>query len=373
MSSPELALADVSTYDKGMKLRITVLPVVVLLLLFGAFITSGLAQGEQDSKADIVAEVRGVAITQDDLQSAAAEELEALEIQSLQFQGQQEGERHRILENQLKAMLAEKLVALEATEQGLSTEELLEREVRSKFEEPTQEEVERFYLANQQQMQGPRVQMLPVIRRHLADLSREEKYQAYVDQLSTKYAVTNYLKPLRLDIATTGHPSHGPADAPVTIVEFSDFECPYCSGLLGTIRSIQQNYADKVRLVYRQFPLVNLHPDAQKAAEASLCANQQGKFWEMHDLMFEDQTGLSVTALEEKAQSLGLDEAAFQECLNSSQFAERVKTDVRAGAVAGVTGTPALFINGRALVGNVPYARIAKIIDEELKILQSQE
>ncbi len=339
----------------------------------GAFINSGLAQEEQDSKADVVAEVRGVPITRDDLQSAAAEELEAVEIQSLQFHAQQENELHRILETRLEAILAEKLVALEASEQGLSTEELLDREVRTQFEEPTQEEVEDFYLENQQQMQGSKVLMLPRIRRFLADQSREKYYQAYVDQLSTKYAVANYLEPLRRDIATTGHPSHGPADAPVTIVEFSDFECPYCSGLLGTIRSIQQNYADKVRLVYRQFPLVNLHPDAQKAAEASLCANQQGKFWEMHDLMFEDQTGLSVTALEEKARSLGLDETAFQECLNSARFAERVKTDVRAGAVAGVTGTPALFINGRALVGNVPYARIAEIIDEELKILQSQD
>ncbi len=356
-----------------MKSRIKVIPLVVLLLFLGAFITSGLAQEEQDSKADIVAEVRGVPITQADLQSAAADELEAVKIQSLQFQAHQERERHRILEDRLEAMLAEKLVALEASEQGLSTEELLDREVHSKFEEPTQEEVEGFYLINQQQMQGPKVQMLPRIRQHLADQFKEDAYQAYVDQLSTKYTVTTYLLPLRLDIATTGHPSHGPADAPVTIVEFSDFECPYCSGLLGTIRSIQQNYADKVRLVYRQFPLINIHSNAQKAAEASLCANQQGKFWEMHDLMFDDQTGLSVAALEEKAQSLGLDEAAFQECLNSSQFAERVQTDVRAGAVAGVTGTPALFINGRALVGNIPYARIAEIIDEELKTLQSQE
>jgi len=373
MKSPELALATVSTYHEGMKLRMNILPMVALLLFSGAFITSGLAQEKQDSKADIVAEVGGVPITRDDLQSIAADELEAVEIQSLQFQAHLESERHRILEDRLEAMLAEKLVALEASEQGLSTEELLEREIRTKFEEPTQEEVEGFYLINQQTMQGPKVQMLPRIRQHLSDEFEEEAYQAYVDQLSTKYAVASYLEPLRRDIATSGHPSHGPADAPVTIVEFSDFECPYCSGLLGTIRNIQQNYSDQVRLVYRQFPLVNLHPNARKAAEASLCANQQGKFWEMHDLMFEDQTGLSVEALEEKAQSLGLDEAAFQKCLNSAQIAELVQADVRAGAVAGVTGTPALFINGRALVGNVPYAQIAEIIDEELKILQSQE
>ncbi len=345
----------------------------VLLLLFGAFITSGSAQGGQDSTAGIVAEMKGNTITREELQSAAAEELAAVEMQSLQFQAQQEREQHQILENRLKAMLAEKLVDLEGSQQGLSTEELLDKEVRSKFEEPTQEEVEAFYEANEQQMNGPRVQMLPVIRRHLADLSREADYQAYIDQLTTKHAVVTYLEPHRVDIATTGHPSHGPADAPVTIVEFSDFECPYCLGLLGTIRDIQQNYADEVRLVYRQFPLVDIHPYAQKAAEASLCAEQHGKFWEMHDLMFEDQTGLSIEALAEKALILGLDETEFLECLLTSESAERVKTDVKAGALAGVTGTPALFINGRALVGSVPYARIAEIIDEELKTLQSQK
>ena len=159
---------------------------VVLLLFFGAFITSGWAQGGQDSTAGIVAEMKGNTITREELQSAAAEELAAVEMQSLQFQAQQEREQHRILENRLKAMLAEKLVDLEGSQQGLSTEELLDKEVRSKFEEPTQEEVEAFYEANEQQMNGPRVQMLPVIRRHLADLSREADYQAYIDQLTTK-------------------------------------------------------------------------------------------------------------------------------------------------------------------------------------------
>ena len=155
----------------------------------------------------------------------------------------------------------------------------------------------------------------------------------------------------------------------MTIVEFSDFECPYCQAMLGTIRNIQEAYGEKVRLVYRQFPLTSIHPNAQKAAEASLCANDQGRFWEMHDLMFEDQSGLSVEALTKKAESLELDDATFEKCLTSNQYTEQVRQDVMAGTVVGVTGTPAVFINGRPLVGNVPYDQLVEIIDDELKAL----
>ncbi len=345
-------------------------PLAILLLFCGAFITSGSAQEEETSNLSaVVAEVHGVAITQEDLQSGAAEELEKWKMASLQFEAKQERVRHEILQKQLDALVAEKLVALEAAEQGLSDEELLDKEVLSNFEEPTEEEVDAFYQTNQQRLQGPRTQLLPMIRQHLADQKREQIYQDFVDQLETKYGVITHLQPLRIDVSTEGHPSHGPADAPVTIVEFSDFECPYCQAMLGTIKNIQEAYGEKVRLVYRQFPLNSTHPNAQRAAEASLCANDQGRFWEMHDLMFEDQRGLSVEALTKKAESLELDGSTFEKCLTSNKYAERVKQDVMDGTVVGVTGTPAIFINGRLLVGNVPYKQLTEIIDDELKAL----
>ncbi len=208
-----------------------------------------------------------------------------------------------------------------------------------------------------------------MIRQYLADEKKEQIYQDFVDQLKTKYGVTTHFQPFRFNVATEGYPSHGPADAPVTIVEFSDFECPYCQAMLGTIKNVQETYGEKVRLVYRQFPLNSIHPNAQKAAEASLCANDQGKFWEMHDLMFEDQRGLSVEALTKKAESLELDGPTFEECLTSNKYAEQVKQDVMDGTVVGVTGTPAVFVNGRPLVGNIPYDQLSEIIDDELKAL----
>jgi len=344
-------------------------PFAVLLLFCGTFIASGLAQEEESSNlSEVVAEVRGVAITQEDLQKGAAEELEKWKMDSLQFEANQARTRHEILQKQLDELVAAELVALEAAELGLSDEELLEKET-SNFEEPTQEEVDTFYQANQQRLQGSRTQLLPMIRQYLADQKKEQIYQDFVDQLKTKYGVTTHFQPYRINVATEGYPSHGPADAPVTIVEFSDFECPYCQAMLGTIKNVQEAYGEKVRLVYRQFPLNSIHPNAQRAAEASLCANDQGKFWEMHDLMFEDQSGLSVGALTKKAESLELDSAAFETCLTSNKYAAQVKQDVMEGTVAGVTGTPAVFINGRPLIGNVPYSDVAKIIEDELKAL----
>ena len=343
---------------------------VILLLLSGTFITSGSAQEEETSNlSEVVAEVQGVTITQEELQRGAAEELEKWRMDSLQFKATQERARHEILQKQLDALVAEKLVTLEAEEQGLPDQDLLEKEVFNNIEEPTEADVEAFYEANQQRLQGPRAQLLPLIRQYLADEKSEQIYQDFVSHLKTKYGVITHFQPFRINVATEGYPSHGPADAPVTIVEFSDFECPYCLAMLDTIKNLQETYGEKVRLIYRQFPLNSIHPNAQRAAEASLCANEQGKFWEMHDLMFEDQSGLSVQALAEKAQALELDGETFERCLSTNKYAEEVKQDVIAGTLAGVTGTPAVFINGRPLIGNVPYGQVAKIIDDELKTL----
>jgi protein-disulfide isomerase len=172
--------------------------------------------------------------------------------------------------------------------------------------------------------------------------------------------------PERTEIATAGFPARGPATAPVTIVEFSDFECPFCGRLFPTLKIVERIYLDRVRIVYRQFPLRRIHPLAQKAAEASLCANEQGRFWEMHDSLFGDQEHLTVDALKARAATLKLDRAAFNACLDSGKQAAAIDKDVAEGTKAGVTGTPAMFINGRMVVGAQPFAAIQAIIEEEL-------
>ena len=176
----------------------------------------------------------------------------------------------------------------------------------------------------------------------------------FIAEMKVKYGFESYLEPLRFPVEVAGFPARGPEDAPVVIVAFSDFECPYCSRVIPTLEHVVETYGDQVRLVFRQFPLNNIHPNAQKAAEASLCANDQGKFWEMHDLMFKEQ------------KSLELDVEAFNECIDSSKYAETVMSDLKAGGQVGVTGTPALFINGRFLSGAQPFEQLAAVIDAEL-------
>jgi protein-disulfide isomerase len=173
--------------------------------------------------------------------------------------------------------------------------------------------------------------------------------------------------PERTEIDTAGHPARGSATAPVTIVEFSDFECPFCGRLFPTLKAVENIYLDRVRIVYRQFPLRRIHPLAQKAAEASLCANEQGRFWEMHDSLFGDQEHLTVDALKARAVALKLDTAAFNACLDSGKAVAAIDKDIADGMKAGVTGTPTMFINGRMMVGAQPYAQIQAVIEDELQ------
>ncbi|MBI4473547.1 MAG: DsbA family protein [Acidobacteria bacterium] len=170
-----------------------------------------------------------------------------------------------------------------------------------------------------------------------------------------------------VQIATAGHPSRGSENAPVTIVEFSDFECPFCSRATPALKQIEEKYQGKVRRVFRQFPLNNIHPRAQKAAEAVLCAMDQGKFWEMHETLFTQPPRLELADLYDRASSLGLNTEAFRKCVDSGAEAQRVQSDINDGLKAGVTGTPAVFINGRYTGGARPFEGYAKVVDEELQ------
>ena len=160
-------------------------------------------------------------------------------------------------------------------------------------------------------------------------------------------------------------PQIGPNDALVTIVEFSDFQCPYCSKGRAVMDQVVAKYGNKVRLVFRDFPL-DFHEKAQKAAEAGQCANDQGKFWAMHDWMFDNQQNLDVDSLKNAAKTLGIDSAKFDNCLTSGQHAALVKKNIREGQEAGVRGTPAFFVNGTFLSGALPLDKFSAEIDRAL-------
>lgn len=161
----------------------------------------------------------------------------------------------------------------------------------------------------------------------------------------------------------------GSDDAPVTIIEFSDYQCPFCSRFWGdTLPQIKSEYIDtgKVKFAYRDFPLNSIHPDAQKAAEAAECAGEQGNYWEMHDKLFENIQALDSASLKRYAQQIGLDANTFNECLDSGAMANEVNQDLAEGQAAGVRGTPAFFINGKLVSGAQPFSVFKQVIDAEL-------
>ena len=324
------------------------------------------AQDKEPAGSKVLATVNGKPITEEELTKAAASELETLETQKLQYEANYARERHQVLENSLGRLIEERLLNAEAARLGVSQKELLATEVDSKVKPPTQAEVEAFYEANKARISQPRDQVLPQISQYLQREAYQKARSEFIQRLNDRYGTKSNLKAYRLQIDTAGYPARGPDGAPVTIVEFSDFQCTYCKAVESTLRDVLKNYPTQVRLVYRQYPIRAIHPDAFKAAEASLCAGAQGRFWEMHDLLFSEPGGLKEDALKARAAKLQLDAAAFGSCLQSGKFADRVRQDVREGSLAGVSGTPALFINGRPLTGAQPYAEIAKVIDEEL-------
>lgn len=171
-------------------------------------------------------------------------------------------------------------------------------------------------------------------------------------------------------VESTDDPYMGGVNAKVVIVEFSDYQCPFCLQAFPIVQDIIQTYGNKIKFIYRDFPNPLSHPDAQKAAEAARCAGEQGKYWPMHDLIFTYQSDMSVTALKRYAQQLSLNEKTFNHCLDSGQMYQKVQEDFNAGYAAGVRGTPTFFINGRQFQRVIPREEFKSIIDQLLAIYQ---
>jgi protein-disulfide isomerase len=324
------------------------------------------AHGQKKSKNKQLASIDGVAIMESQVRKEGADDLESLELKKLRAQASFVQDEQEILSSALDRIVEEKLLEAEAAKQGISIEELTAREIDQKVREATSEEIDSFYEANRQRIQMKKEEAIPKIAAYLKNKEASQARKTYIEQLEKEHKVTRSLEPIRFDVKAAGRPSRGSDSAPVSLVLFSDFQCPYCRNMSKTLKEVVNHYGNRVQLVFRQMPLSSIHPFAQKAAEASLCADAQGHFWEMHDLMFQDQKGLGQEDLKKKAGQLGLNKAAFDKCLDDGKFTAEVQEDVRAGATAGVDGTPALFVNGRFLNGDRPYEDIAETIDEEL-------
>src|SRR3989442_5784065 len=194
----------------------------------------------------------------------------------------------------------------------------------------------------------------------------QRRRQAFVEELKKTHKTTVALRPPVIEVAPAGRPERGGgAKASVTVIEFSDYQCPFCGRAESTVDEVMKQYGNKVRLVYRDFPLP-MHPQARPASEAASCAGAQGKFWEYHAKLFANQTALGEDKLKEYAKDVGLDQAKFDQCLKDKPFKVAIDKDIADGAKVGVSGTPAFFINGRMLSGAQLFDKFKELIDEEL-------
>jgi protein-disulfide isomerase len=286
-------------------------------------------------------------------------------------------QKHQLRKRGLEGMVTEALVNAEAKKRGMTQEQFIKAEIDDKVQAPPEERIKEVFEGAKGQLPPGSTyeQMKPQIVDFLTQQPKQERAQALFAELRKNANVQITLpEPPRApaerkQVAATGAAKGGKENAPITIVEFSDFECPFCSRANPSIEQVMKEYGDKVRVVFRHFPL-DFHKKAPKASEAALCAGDQGKFWEMHDTLFANQQQIDVPDLKKHAASLKLDQAKFDKCLDSGEKAAVVQKDLEDGKAAGVSGTPAFFINGILLSGAQPFEEFKSIIDEELKTAQ---
>ena len=313
---------------------------------------------------DPLAEVDGVVITLEEVEKPLASQVSKLEEQIYNLKRQK-----------LDALINDKLLENEAAKRKLTVPQLVDAEVTSKVGLVTEQEVEKFYQDNKAQIKGDDPQLREKIRAYLQNQKLATKRDEFLKSLRSQAKIVDNLKPppvTRVAVSTDAAPVRGPANAPVTIVEFSDFECPFCKRAHPTLTQLLKDYPGKVKLVYRDFPLESIHPQARRSAEAARCAEDQGKFWDYYDVLFSESPKLSPDDLKRYAAQVGMDVKKFDECVAAGVHKATVQRDLDEGTRLGINGTPAFFINGRSLSGALPLEAFARIVDEELSRIAPQ-
>ena len=245
----------------------------------------------------------------------------------------------------LDRIITDKLLESEAAKAGMDIEAFLQQEIESKTQPPSDAEIEAFYNERRSQMPQPLDQMRAQLADYLMNEKRKTAFLGFIDTLKKNAGVQTHLPPYRLTVDGAGSQRMGAESAPIQIVEFSDFQCPYCTRGNETVKQVVSHYGDKVSVVFRHFPL-SFHKEAHLAAQGAECAGDQNKFWEYHDLLFANQQALQKDNLLEYASQLKLNQKKFDECLNSGSKATKVDADMAAGELVGMNGTPGFYING---------------------------
>ncbi len=313
------------------------------------------AQAPSTSSSPVVATLNGAPITRADLEAQLKSRL--LKVRQQEYD---------ILNEGLREMAFEKAQELEASRQGISVKALYKKNVTDKVAAPAKSEVDALYTRFRSQMPPDEAQARAQIESFLRERAEQERAEAYRNELLAKANLKVLLEPPRAEVVTAPNdPNIGRADSPFTVIEFSDFQCPYCERGQALVKQLRSEYGDKVRFVFKQLPLP-MHGQARLAAEASLCANDQGKYWELREWMYANQSKISPDGLKAAAAELKLNTGRFNTCLDGSTHDKRIDEDMAQATGLGATGTPTFFVNGRMLEGAQRIETFRDVINQEL-------
>ena len=257
-------------------------------------------------------------------------------------------EAYQVTKQQADQLIDNALLLEEAKKRQIGPEEIIRAEISDKVRTPTDAEVTKFYQENKARITGDLKDVRNQIEAYLQEQDKQRLERELSDRLrktaNIRWLISEPAQPVQ-NISVDNDPARGAVNAPVTVVEFTDFQCPACAAMHPVLDEVLKSYGDKVRFVVRDFPL-NQHENARKAAEAANAANEQGKFFEYIAILFEHQKALDVASLKKYASDLGLDRAKFDAALDRGVYAAEVDHDVQDGEIYGVSSTPTIFING---------------------------
>jgi len=314
--------------------------------------TLALAASAQTNNSDVVVEVGGHKFTMAEVEQKEASRL--LQARSQYFNSQKSA---------LNIFIDEQLLEQKANAEHLTVDQLIQRDIASKIIDPTEDQLKVYYegLGTEQPYETIRPQILS----HIHELRLAKARTEYLKNLKAQSNIVVSLFPPGAEMSVDGAPILGSKNAPVTLVEYADYECPYCQDVYPAIKKLETDFAGKLSVVFKDCPLP-MHSHAKKAAEAAICAGSQGKFWEYHNVLFESAGKLDITQLKADAKTIGLNSSEFDKCLDSGASADKVQKALGEAQELGLTGTPSFFINGHFYSGAMKYDALREVVEQEL-------